>query len=94
MPILESDRDGLFTVAQDGQSETYHLSQRMFTINQRRHRLMLLRRMTGELGRQEAEVWKKVIRVISHELNNSLAPISSLVHSARLIAEEPRHAAR
>ena len=50
--------------------------------------------MTGELGRQEAEVWKKVIRVISHELNNSLAPISSLVHSAKVIAEEPRHAER
>jgi nitrogen fixation/metabolism regulation signal transduction histidine kinase len=30
-------------------------------------------------------VWKKVIRVISHELNNSLAPIRSMAHSARLI---------
>lgn len=92
--ILESDSDGLFTVAQDDENETYHLSQRVFSINRRRHRLIVLRRMTGELGRQEAEVWKKVIRVISHELNNSLAPISSLVHSARLIAEEPRHAER
>jgi len=92
--ILESESDGLFTVTQNDQNETYHLSQRVFSINRRRHRLVLLRRMTGELGRQEAEVWKKVIRVISHELNNSLAPISSLVHSARLIAEEPRHAER
>jgi len=25
--------------------------------------------------------WKKVIRVISHELNNSLAPVASLAHS-------------
>jgi signal transduction histidine kinase len=50
--------------------------------------------MTGELGRQEAEIWKKVIRVISHELNNSLAPISSLVHSAQVIAAEPQHADR
>lgn len=92
--ILDSENDGLFTVTQDDQNETYHLSQRVFSINRRRHRLILLRRMTGELGRQEAEVWKKVIRVISHELNNSLAPISSLVHSARLIAEDPRHAER
>jgi len=29
-----------------------------------------------------------VIRVIAHELNNSLAPISSLVHSGRLLARE------
>jgi signal transduction histidine kinase len=92
--ILESEHDGLFSVPQDDRNETYHLSQRPFTINRRRHLLVVLRRMTGELGRQEAETWKKVIRVISHELNNSLAPISSLVHSARVIAEDPRHAQR
>jgi signal transduction histidine kinase len=28
---------------------------------------------------------------MSHELNNSLAPISSLLHSARLIAQRPEH---
>lgn len=92
--ILESASDGLFTVVEDDQHETYHLSQRLFSINRRRHLLLLLRRMTGELGRQEAEIWKKVIRVISHELNNSIAPISSLVHSARLISEKPQHAER
>jgi signal transduction histidine kinase len=34
-----------------------------------------------ELRRQEVQTWKKVIRVISHELNNSLAPLTSLAHS-------------
>ncbi|MEO8161391.1 MAG: sensor histidine kinase, partial [Arenimonas sp.] len=29
----------------------------------------------------EVQTWKKVIRVISHELNNSLAPVASLAHS-------------
>src|SRR5690606_38404401 len=43
--------------------------------------LILLRQMTTELRRQEVQTWKKVIRVISHELNNSLAPIASLAHS-------------
>ena len=42
---------------------------------------MLLRQLTAELRRQEVQTWKKVIRVISHELNNSLAPIASLAHS-------------
>ena len=40
-----------------------------------------LRTLTAELRRQEVQTWKKVIRVISHELNNSLAPIASLAHS-------------
>jgi PAS domain-containing protein len=47
-----------------------------------RHELVLLRQLTAELRRQEVQTWKKVIRVISHELNNSLAPIASLAHSS------------
>lgn len=91
--ILETRTDGLFSVSMPGdgeENETYHLSHRTFQINRRQHRLVLLRRLTGELGRQEAETWKKVIRVISHELNNSLAPVSSLVHSAEIIAADPQ----
>jgi len=37
--------------------------------------------LTAELRRQEVQTWKKVIRVISHELNNSLAPVGSLANS-------------
>ena len=87
--ILASETDGIFTVDPDEEPETYHLAQRHFYLNRRRHTLYLLRRMTVELARQEAEIWKKVIRIISHELNNSLAPISSLAHSGKLIASRP-----
>ncbi|HXT22896.1 MAG TPA: ATP-binding protein [Thermoanaerobaculia bacterium] len=92
--VMASDTDGLFTVRDGERVETFHLSRRSFRLNYRRHELVLLRRLTGELGRQEADIWKKVLRVVSHELNNSLAPISSLVHSARIIASDPRHAHR
>jgi len=43
----------------------------------RPHRLYLFKRLTRELSRQELSIWKKLIRVLSHELNNSLAPIAS-----------------
>jgi nitrogen fixation/metabolism regulation signal transduction histidine kinase len=75
--------DGLFTVPGadvDGE-EVYHLARRSFSLNGRRHELLLLRQLTQELRRQEVQTWKKVIRVISHELNNSLAPLTSLAHS-------------
>jgi nitrogen fixation/metabolism regulation signal transduction histidine kinase len=58
-------------------------------LNSQSHRLFLLKQLTRELSRQEVETWKKVIRVIAHELNNSLAPISSLAHSGRQLAEQP-----
>lgn len=80
---VASPTDTLFTVESDTESEIYHLSQRTFVLNGQSHRLYLLRQMTRELSRQEVQTWKKVIRVIAHELNNSLAPISSLAHSGR-----------
>jgi len=73
--------DGLFTVNADEDEEVYHLARRSFTLNGRKHELLLLRQLTSELRRQEVQTWKKVIRVISHELNNSLAPLASLAHS-------------
>ncbi|MDH5831607.1 ATP-binding protein [Luteimonas sp. M1R5S18] len=73
--------DGMFTVGDEDQEDIYHLARRMFRLNGRLHELVLLRKMTAELRRQEVQTWKKVIRVISHELNNSLAPIASLAHS-------------
>lgn len=73
--------DGLFAVGSEEEEELYHLARRNFRLNGRRHELLLLRQLTTELRRQEVQTWKKVIRVISHELNNSLAPIASLAHS-------------
>ena len=73
--------DGMFTVGSDDDEDIYHLSRRNFRLNGRIHELVLLRQLTAELRRQEVQTWKKVIRVISHELNNSLAPIASLAHS-------------
>ena len=73
--------DGMFTVGDADHEDIYHLARRQFRLNGRRHELILLRVLTAELRRQEVQTWKKVIRVISHELNNSLAPIASLAHS-------------
>lgn len=88
---LVRDGDSLFTVEQAGESATYSLSRRFFDLAGERHTLLIVKELTPELGRQEIEVWKNVIRIINHELNNSLAPISSMVHSARLIAQNPEH---
>ena len=73
--------DGLFTAGEGEDEEVYHLARSHFSLNGRRHELLLLRHLTAELRRQEVQTWKKVIRVISHELNNSLAPLASLAHS-------------
>jgi len=87
--VLEQDTDVLFTLSSTLEIETYHLSQRRFRINTLPHRLIMIRRLTREMNRQEVESWKKLIRLINHELNNTLAPIQSLLHSARTILQVP-----
>lgn len=83
--------DALFSVEGEAQPEIYDVARRFFDINGQRHRLTMIRPLGRELERREAEAWKKAIRVIGHELNNSLAPIASLVNSARsLVGDGPR----
>lgn len=85
--------DNLFSSEIDGVEETFHLSQRAFILQGRTFRLYLLKRLTRELSRQEVSTWKKLIRVLSHELNNSLGPLSSLAHSGAEIARRGDYAA-
>lgn len=85
--LLAAPGDALFNAA----DETFHVSQRLFRIHAQEHRLILLERLTPELRRQEVSVWKRAIRLINHEINNSVAPISSLFHSARRAQEMPEH---
>ncbi|HEY3786141.1 MAG TPA: ATP-binding protein [Steroidobacteraceae bacterium] len=82
--------DTLFTMEVEGEPQVYHLSQRRFHLNAQPQQLVLLKQLTRELAAQEVRIWKKVIRVIAHELNNSLAPISSLAHSGQLLASDPQ----
>ncbi|MFT4178568.1 MAG: ATP-binding protein [Thermomonas sp.] len=88
---FERGGDGMFTVGEDDDEDIYHLSRRSFRLNGRIHELVLLRQLTAELRRQEVQTWKKVIRVISHELNNSLAPIASLAHSGAELLRRGQH---
>ena len=96
---IERGGDSLFAVrpeVDDGSEvdeddeQIYHLSRRAFHLNGRPHDLLLVRLLTAELRRQEVQTWKKVIRVISHELNNSLAPIASLAHSGGELVKRER----
>ncbi|WOT05880.1 sensor histidine kinase [Shewanella youngdeokensis] len=88
---LNKPKDGLFSLPsldREGEQETWHLSRGQFLLNGQYHHLILLKQMTRELNRQEVAVWKKVIRIISHELNNSVAPIASMVNSGRMITSD------
>ncbi|MCL1044534.1 ATP-binding protein [Shewanella electrodiphila] len=91
---LDSEHEGLFSIdgdnpnSSDDDVETWHISRGKFSQNNQQHHLILLKQLTKELNRQEVAVWKKVIRIISHELNNSVAPIASMVNSGRVLTKD------
>jgi two-component system nitrogen regulation sensor histidine kinase NtrY len=83
--VLLNASDEIVGLTVDGQHEIYHFSRRKLSYLGEPHTLLLVRPMTREVASHDIEVLKRVVRLLSHEVNNSLAPVSSLVHSARLI---------
>jgi len=56
----------------------------------RPRKLVILSNVSRALRAEELAAWKRLIRVMSHELNNSLAPIRSLAGSLdRLLEKQP-----
>jgi two-component system nitrogen regulation sensor histidine kinase NtrY len=54
------------------------------------HRLLVIADITRALREEEAEAWRRIVRVLGHELNNSLAPIKSIASSLEtLVTREP-----
>ncbi len=45
------------------------------------HRMLVLADITRALREEELDAWRRIVRVLGHELNNSLAPIKSIATS-------------
>lgn len=56
------------------------------------HRLLVLSNVSRALREEERQAWQRLIRVLGHELNNSLAPIRSLAESLQALLERPERA--
>jgi two-component system, NtrC family, nitrogen regulation sensor histidine kinase NtrY len=53
----------------------------------RPHELLVLSDLSQPLREEERQAWQRLIRVIGHEMNNSLAPIKSIAGSLAMIVE-------
>ena len=84
-------RSGLFSEMSANEKISYSLTCHHLTLNNKSHQLFLYKNLTKDISRKESDIWKKAIRLISHELNNSLAPLKSLTSSAKKIIDAPAH---
>ncbi|HEU5336622.1 MAG TPA: ATP-binding protein [Terriglobales bacterium] len=55
------------------------------------HQLLVVSDLSQALREEERQAWQRLVRVLGHEMNNSLAPISSIAQSLdTLLKREPR----
>lgn len=59
----------------------WELRRRTFRLDGRPHRLVVLADLSQVLREEERIAWQRLIRVLSHEINNSLTPIKSIADS-------------
>lgn len=88
---LSGETERLFTVEVEGRRETYHVCRCTVGMRGEPHTMLIVKLLTKEVSRREVDTLKTVVRVVSHEVNNSLAPITSLVSTARLMLDKPEH---
>ena len=90
---LEGDTPRIVERNFPGSSGRWELRTSTFRQDGRPHQLLVVSDLSRVLREEERQAWKRLIRVLSHEINNSLAPIRSLADSlARIVKQDAEQA--
>lgn len=82
-PALEGETPRLVELRLPGRAGRWEARRGAFRQEGRPHELLALSDLSRALREEEREAWVRLVRVLSHEINNSLAPIQSLAGSLR-----------
>ncbi len=95
--LLSKHEDAVITLMLRGQQTKWMVRKSSFRQRGIPHILILLSDVSLPLREQERQAWQRLVRVLGHELNNSLAPIKSIAGTLRMrlseAALEPRKSA-
>ncbi len=87
--FLEPDAPRILEATFPGGAGRWEIRQSAFRLEGAPHTLLVLADVSRPLREEERQAWQRLIRVLGHELNNSLAPIQSIAGSLqRLAADE------
>jgi len=84
---LEGEAPRIVERAFPGGSGRWEVRTSTFRQNGRPHQLLVLTDLSRLLREEERQSWKRLIRVLSHEINNSLAPIRSIADSLQSVVK-------
>lgn len=86
---LEGDAAGVRDMAFGGGAGRYGYRRSTFRQGGRPHTLVVLADLSRALRDEERLAWQRLIRVLGHEINNSLAPIKSVAQSLQGRVADP-----
>jgi len=87
---LRGDTVSTRHIAFPGRSGRWGIRRTSFRQHGLPHELLVVLDLSGPLRQEELLAWQRLVRVLGHELNNSLAPIISIAGSLEsLLAKEP-----
>lgn len=86
-PLLEVSDQSLYT--HPSNSTPWSVRRAGFRLHGLPHVLFVLSDVSAALRREERLAWHRLIRVLSHEINNSLTPIQSIAGSLRTRIHAP-----
>lgn len=75
------------TIALQNERLKVLISDTIFTIDDDSFKLIVLQNIDNTLNKNESEAWKKLLSVMTHEIMNSIAPISSLADTLQKTIE-------
>lgn len=78
---LEGEVPRIADIAFSGQAGRWEIRRSQFRQHGHVHHLLVLSDLTRALREEERQAWQRVVQVLRHEINNSLAPIHSLAGS-------------
>jgi len=88
---LRDDAPRTLDLSLDGRIARWEVRRREFRQDGLPHQLLVMTDVSHVLREEERLAWQRIVRVLSHEINNSLAPIKSIARSLqRVLKREPR----
>jgi len=88
-PLLEGPAAEVREAAFRGRTGRYAVRRSVFRLEGSPHTLLVLTDLSRALREEERLAWQRLLRVLGHEINNSLAPIRSVAQSLRTRMRPP-----
>lgn len=89
---LVGEPNRLLTLTFPGGHGRWGMRRSLFREGGRRHHLIVIGDLSRTLREEELRAWQRLVRVLGHELNNSLAPIKSIAGSLGSILKRDQRA--